>query len=105
MVPRAVLSELEALEAREVPYARAARLFAGRFLPVASEGRGDSAVLAAARDQGAWVLTADRALAERLRRHGVDTVVPRDRTHLHLVRGDRPAPRPRTPDRSPRGKG
>jgi hypothetical protein len=37
-------------------------------------------------------VTADRALAERLRGHGISVLIPRDRQRLELLRGHRVAP-------------
>lgn len=85
-VPESVLRELDRLVRRDVPGAAlAARL--GRTLPsVRAPGEGDDAILAAAAELGATVLTADRELAARLRVAGVDVLAPRDRTRLELRR-------------------
>jgi len=92
VVPSSVVDELDRLVARGVPGARGASALAKKFpvLPVA--GRGDTAVLEAAVRQGAWVVTADRTLAERLRRRGVNVLVPRDRHRLELRPGRTPTP-------------
>jgi rRNA-processing protein FCF1 len=94
VVPSSVVDELAGLVARGVAGARAAFALAQRFSMLAVPGRGDMAVLEAAVRHGAWVVTADRALAERLRRRGVNVLVPRDRHHLELHRGRAPAPSP-----------
>jgi len=91
VVPRPVVAELDRLAARGVAHAAAARALADRFRPVASVGRGDAAVVAAADRFGATVVTADRALADRLGRAGRTVLVPRDRTRLHRI--DPPAAR------------
>ncbi|MGA9043658.1 MAG: hypothetical protein ACLP8V_01095 [Thermoplasmata archaeon] len=87
VVPTSVIEELETLAARGVPGARAATALAQKFPALAVAGRGDAAILNAAVRHGAWVVTADRALAERLRRRGVSVLVPRDRHRLDLHPG------------------
>jgi len=94
VVPSSVIDELDRLVARGVPEARGALALAQKFPVVPVEGRGDLAILATAVRLGAWVVTADRALAERLRREGVSVLVPRDRHRLELHRGRSPAPSP-----------
>lgn len=104
-VPLSVLGEIDRLVARRVAHAPAARLLAASFPVTPTDGRGDTAVLKAAVRRGAWVVTADRLFAARLRRHGVSTAVPRDRGRLHLERGEPiPAP-PRAAAPARRGKG
>ena len=95
-MPAAVVAELERLVARRTPHAAAAAAFARSLRPVGSDGRGDAAVVAAARRLRASVVTADRELAERLRRVGIAVLAPRDRVRLELklprppsVRGQR----------------
>ncbi len=102
-MPASALGELDRLVIRGVAHAEAARRLAARFRTVPTRLAGDAAVLEAAAALGGWVLTADRAFAEKLRRRGIGTVMPRDRSRLHLVRGDRPTPLPRDP--SSRGTG
>ena len=104
-VPSSALEELERLAARGVRGAPTALLLARRYPVVPAEGRGDAAVLAAAVRSRAWVVTADRALAARLRQAGLTVLVPRDRSRLELwparppkVRGPR-APAARKPAR------
>lgn len=103
LVPTSVLAEVDRLVGRGVPHAPAVADLAAGFGSVPSQGRGDAAVLATALALGAWVLTADRLLAERLRRHGVGVLVPRDRARLHLLRGARVADL--FPDPAPRARG
>jgi rRNA-processing protein FCF1 len=79
------LAELDRLVARRARGAALARAVAARLAVVPSTGRGDAALLELARRRGAWVVTADRALVERLRAAGVPALVPRDRTRLAAV--------------------
>lgn len=83
-MPTAVRAELDLLVGRGAAWAAAARSFAGRLRTVRTTGRGDSAVVEVAVRLRAAVVTADRVLAERLRRAGVAVLVPRDRTRLEL---------------------
>jgi len=92
-VPTVVNAELERLVGRQAPRAAAARAFARRLRPVRTSGHGDEAVVKAAIRLRAAVVTADRKLAERLRREGVAVLVPRDRARLELKL-------PREPDRT-----
>ncbi len=94
VVPSSVIDELDRLVARGVPGARGASALAQKFPVAPVEGRGDAAILKAAVRNGAWVVTADRALAERLRSEGVTVLVPRDRHRLELHRGRSPTPSP-----------
>jgi len=86
-VPSSVRDELDRLVADGTPQATAARTMAERFPVVRARGRGDAAVLEAAVRRGAWVVTADRALAARLVAVGVTVLVPRDRHRLERVMG------------------
>jgi rRNA-processing protein FCF1 len=92
LVLSSVLSELDRLGARGVPGARAAAAFAKTFPVVPTGSRGDPAIVEEAVRRHAWVVTADRALAERLRRAGVSVLVPRDRHRLELHRARSPTP-------------
>ncbi len=94
LVPSSVVDELDSLVARGVAEARGAVALAQKFPVLAVAGRGDAAILEAAVRHGASVVTADRTLAERLRRRGVDVLVPRDRHRLELHPGRVPAPTP-----------
>lgn len=85
-VPESVLRELESLAGRGVAHAAAARELAGRWPTLRSGGRGDDAIVEAARRRSAWVVTADRMLAGRLRRAGLTVVTPRDRARLTVQR-------------------
>jgi len=104
-VPRAALRELERLAARGVPHGRAALAFAARLPSVDGSGVGDAAVLDAARRRGAMVVTADRALARRVRAEGLAVLGPRDRSRLELrpPAPVRSAPAPRRAARRPKG--
>jgi len=100
-VPSSVVGELDRLIVRGVPGARAASKFADRFPVHGTAGRGDLGILEAAVALGACVVTADRALSERLRTLGVDVLTPRDQHRLELrpgrplgQRGARPSRRP-----------
>ncbi len=84
VVPEAVLAELRSMAA-DVPDARAALRYAQRFESVPTEGRGDEAVLELAVRERAVVVTADRALLERLRAAGLRALRPRERHRLELV--------------------
>jgi len=83
-IPSSVVEELGRLADRGVRGARAAAELAQRFPVLKVEGRGDAAILEAAVDTRSWVVTADRALVERLRDRGVNVLVPRDRHRLEL---------------------
>ncbi len=93
-VPSSVLAELDRLVLRRTPDAAAARALAARYPVVRAPGRGDDAVLLCARRSGAWVVTADRALRERLVAEGVTVLAPRDRHRLERFPG---VPRARPP--------
>jgi rRNA-processing protein FCF1 len=94
VVPSSVLDELGRLAARGILEARGASALAERFPVLSVEGRGDAAVLDAAVRYHAWVVTADRMLAQRLRRRGVTVLVPRDRHRLETLRGRAVPPSP-----------
>jgi rRNA-processing protein FCF1 len=85
-----VLRELDRLVERRAPQAAAARAFARGFRAVPGDGRGDAALLRVALSLAAPVVTADRALAVRLRAAGLPVLVPRDRTRLELRPGRPP---------------
>ncbi len=99
VVPAAVVAELDRLSERDAPFARAALAFVRRLRTVASDGRGDDAVLDAARRLRAPVVTADRTLGERLRAEGLEVLAPRDRSRLDARSG---GGRPRTAARRKR---
>lgn len=103
VVPSSVVQELDRLVARGVRGAATAAALARLYPVLPVEGKGDSAILEAAVQGRAWVVTADKALAERLRRRGRPVLVPRDRHRLELRLG-RPstlvaAPSPAEPAR------
>ena len=86
-VPSTAVEELAVLARRGVRHASAALALAGKYPVLSTPGRGDAAILAAARRCRAVVVTADRRFAERLRTAGVATLVPRDRARLQRVDG------------------
>ena len=86
-MPTSVLEELRRLVARGVRGAIVALALAERLPSIRTDSRGDAAVIDAALARRAAVVTADRALAARLRKAGVDVFVPRDRHHLELRPG------------------
>jgi uncharacterized protein len=99
-VPASALQELDLLVARRTPGARAARALAEKYRVEPTRGRGDDAIVRAAVRLGAWVVTADRGLRDRLTAAGVTVLSPRDRHRLELSPGARPPP-PRGVRRSP----
>jgi rRNA-processing protein FCF1 len=102
-VPRPVVRELERLATEGVREAIPALALAATLRPIEAAGRGDAAVVRAAVVHRAVVVTADRALQERLRAEGVDVLVPRDHARLERKAGrSRPGPA-RRPVRRPRG--
>lgn len=86
-VPGSVRRELEALRSDGEPGAVVACTLADRLPSVPNRGVADDAILAAATRLNGIVLTADRGLQGRLLRLGLDVLVPRDRSRLHLLRG------------------
>lgn len=88
-VPASVLAELDRLIDRRTPDSAAARALAERYRPTRSSGIGDDAILRTAVRTGAWVVTADRALRERLTAKGITVLSPRDRHRLELFPGVR----------------
>ncbi len=94
VVPSSVRAELDRLVERRTPEASAARALASRFPEVAAPGKGDDAIVRLAARDRAWVVTADRALRQRLLRQGVSVLAPRDRQRLELFRGTKAVERP-----------
>jgi rRNA-processing protein FCF1 len=92
-LPASVVDELDRLVARGIPEAAAARALAARYPVVPAPGKGDDAVLRSAVRTRAWVVTADRALRERLTHRGVTVLSPRDRHRLEVFRAVRSVPR------------
>jgi uncharacterized protein len=90
-VPTFALAELEGLAERGVPGARPALDWSAKFPRRTTRGRGDAALLRAARPYRDWVVTSDRELQSRLRLRGVSTLIPRDRHRLEPVRGRIPS--------------
>jgi len=76
-VPTTVLGELDRLAARATPFARAAAELARRLPSIPAPGRGDASIAALARRLGAAVVTADRALRDRLSADGIPVLYPR----------------------------
>lgn len=93
-VPSSVRGELDRLVDRHAPLAIAARSLAEKFPEFPTLGRGDEAVLRAARRYHAWVVTADRKLRDRLRAVGVTVLAPRDRHRLERFSPREPPARP-----------
>lgn len=93
-VPSSVLEELDALASEGVPHAAAARALAGRARRVPVASTRDTGVVEAAQRLRAPVVTADRALAERLRAAGRPVLVPRAPSRL-MLRPAAPAGAPR----------
>jgi uncharacterized protein len=98
--------ELDGLVEGAAPGASGARALAAKFDRVPSTGAGDDAVLEVAVREHAVVVTADRALQERLRQRQITVLAPRDRHRLE-VRPAHPANEPRrrrptsAPEKSP----
>ena len=88
--------ELDRLVERGVRGARVAAELARTFPAVAVVGRGDTAVVEAATRLRAWVVTADRELADRLRSNGVGVLMPRDKHRLVARSGVASRDRPPT---------
>ena len=83
VVPGSVVRELEVVGRRK--FAREARAMAERLPLLENEGRGDRAILAAARAGPARaVLTNDRALRAQLRKAGVPVLYVRGKARLAL---------------------
>ncbi|MGI0053487.1 MAG: hypothetical protein ACRECR_04410, partial [Thermoplasmata archaeon] len=92
-VPDSARAELERLARRGVLGGSAALAWALTLARCPAPGRGDRAIEAAARRMGAWVVTGDRALAERLRAVGITVLRPSGHGRLLLIRGARAPPR------------
>lgn len=80
-VPTSVLRELDRLSGGSSE-ARAARSLADRFPALPVEGKGDDALLAAAKAHEAVVVTNDRRLRARLREWGLPVIYLRERSRL-----------------------
>jgi rRNA-processing protein FCF1 len=91
-VPESVLGELDRLILRDTPGAAAARALGAKYRRLSSAGTGDDAVVRAAVQYRAWVVTSDRALRERLSREGVTVLSPRDRHRLQIHAAQRARP-------------
>jgi rRNA-processing protein FCF1 len=115
VLPSSAARELRDLVERRTVGAAAAREVAARYPVVRTARSGDDGVVDAAVRARARVVTADRALQQRLVERGIDVLVPRDRTRLQIRRGAGPAGSERRPGhrlrrrdgiaRSPRGNG
>jgi rRNA-processing protein FCF1 len=77
VVPSTALGELDRLEARGLRSTVVARRLAAQFPVVPAEPAGDGSILALARSEGAWVLTADRGFRTRLLTAGIRVLYPR----------------------------
>ncbi len=82
-VPASVVRELERVAPRDRA-ARSALALAAKYRVAAVDGKGDLAVIAAAKALGAHVVTNDRALLAALRAEGVPRISLRSRNHLVL---------------------
>lgn len=80
-VPSSVLAELERL-GRTRGEARAALRLASRYPVIEVEGRGDEALLEAAQEHDAVVVTNDRGLRRRLRSANVPVIYLREKSRL-----------------------
>jgi len=81
-VPSSVLKELGQLRSSGLLNARAALQFAKRFQVVPTDLDGDAAMETLAKEMGAWVVTADRELRERLESQGLGVLFPRGKRKL-----------------------
>jgi hypothetical protein len=86
VVPSSVIVELKrvALE-QKASDAKGALKLAAKYRTHKVAGTGDDAVLAAAKELGAVLLTNDAGLRRRAREAGLRTVCLRGRSHLELV--------------------
>jgi rRNA-processing protein FCF1 len=82
-VPSSVVGELERLAVRNRD-AKAALRLAAKYEIYKTTKRGDVAVVSAAKDLGATVVTSDAALLKVLGRQGVPRITLRSRSHLVL---------------------
>lgn len=82
-VPSSVVGELERL-AKENRRAKSAVQLAAKYRTYETARRGDLAVVSAAKDLGATVVTSDAGLLNVLRREGVPRITLRGRSHLVL---------------------
>ena len=86
VVPSSVIVELERLATRQnASEAKGALRLAAKYRTHAIEGTRDDAVLAAAVELGAVLLTNDAGLRRRARAAGLRTICLRGRSHLELV--------------------
>lgn len=81
-VPDSVLRELGKLRSSNLMEARAALQFAKRFTIIPTDLDGDAAMETLAKEMGAWVVTADRELRERLESQGLGVLFPRGQRKL-----------------------
>lgn len=88
IVPEGVLQELAYIastaKGRRAANARAALTLAAHFIPRAGTGRGDVAVLEAAKREGALLFTNDRALLRLGLQAGLTIVRLKGKSHLIL---------------------
>ena len=93
-VPRVVIRELERLVVRGTAGAPVALQIVRQYPVVPTPGAGDAAIIRRAIGKGAWVVTADKQLALRLREHGCGVLMPRGMHGLarFLPRSFRPTP-------------
>jgi rRNA-processing protein FCF1 len=115
LVAASGVRELDRLVERATPGASGARALAEKFVWTPADLEGDDGVMEVALRERATVVTADRALQERLRSSGLAVLIPRDRHRLELQPARRalvtatrrrrtPAPKPAR-QRAGRGNG
>jgi rRNA-processing protein FCF1 len=86
VVPSTVVEELKNVaRTQKNSEAKVALKLASKYRIVEAEGRGDDAVLSAAKEMGAVLLTNDAELRKRARKAGLRTACLRSRTHLEMV--------------------
>ena len=81
VVPGPLIGELKHLNHK---YANAALSLARRYSIIKTEASGDAAVIELALRENAYVLTNDKLLRSKLRKHGVPLIYLRSGTHLVL---------------------
>ena len=86
IVPSSVIVELKRVAAEQkASQAKGALKLAAKYRTLKVDGTGDDAVLAAAVELGAVLLTNDAGLRRRAREAGLRTVCLRGRSHLAIV--------------------
>lgn len=83
VVPGPIIGELKRLENK---FTKVALSLARRYEIIQTESSGDAAVIEVALRTSGYVLTNDKDLRRKLRRHGVPLIYLRSGTHLVLER-------------------